>query len=242
MLTEQLGIATDPDTGTLPEALPGGRQLLLSSDFYTVYECLGRIDGVEDLWCWAHIRRYFIRAADAHSELAAWTAAWVERIAERYLAHTAITAAEVASSTHRMAVAQFRAALNTVDAERAAQTRRPELLPPAAAKVLATLDREWDGLAHHREFPELALDNNTPERALRGPVIGRRNYYGSGSVISAEISQPSLDHHSHRATGLAQPADLPHRLGPHQPRRPLRGPATHRPSTHRNDPTIEGHR
>jgi hypothetical protein len=36
-------------------------------------------------------------------------------------------------------------------------------LHPAAAKVLATLDREWDGLARHREFPELALDNNTSE-------------------------------------------------------------------------------
>jgi transposase len=188
VLTEQLGIATDPDTGALPEALPGGRQLLLSSDFYTVYQCLGRIDGVDNLWCWAHIRRYFIRAADAHPELAAWAAAWVERIAELYLAHTAITAAEVASSTRTMAVAQFRAALNTIDAERAAQTRRPELLHPAAAKVLATLNREWDGLARHREFPELALDNNTSERALRGPVIGRKNYYGSGSVISAELT------------------------------------------------------
>ena len=54
--------------------------------------------------------------------------------------------------------------------------------------MLATLDREWDGLARHREFPELALDNNTSERALRGPVVGRKNYYGSGSVISAELA------------------------------------------------------
>jgi hypothetical protein len=26
-------------------------------------------------------------------------------------------------------------------------------------KVLATLDREWEGLARHREFPALPLDN-----------------------------------------------------------------------------------
>jgi transposase len=62
------------------------------------------------------------------------------------------------------------------------------LLHPAAAKVLATLDREWDGLARHREFPDLALDNNTSERALRGPVVGRKNYYGSGSVVSAQLA------------------------------------------------------
>ncbi len=112
----------------------------------------------------------------------------MERIAALYAAHTALGAAEPASPTHTMATAQFCAALNTIDTERAAQARHPDLLHPAAAKVLATLDREWDGLARHREFPELPLDNNTSERALRGPVIGRKNYYGSGSVVSAQLA------------------------------------------------------
>ena len=30
--------------------------------------------------------------------------------------------------------------------------------------------------------------NNRSERALRGPVVGRKNYYGSGSVVSAELA------------------------------------------------------
>jgi transposase len=187
ILTEHLGIDTDDDD-KLPDALPGGRELLLSSDFYVVYQILGRVDGVDNLWCWSHIRRYFIRAGDAHPELAAWTAGWIERIAELYMAHTAMGAAEPGSSAHTWAAAQFSAALNTIDAERTAQMSHAALLHPAAAKVLATLDREWDGLARHREFPELALDNNTSERALRGPVVGRKNYYGSGSVVSAQLA------------------------------------------------------
>jgi transposase len=191
VLAEQLGIDTDDtdtDTLTLPDALPGGRQVLLSSDFYAVYQSMGRVDGVDPLWCWAHVRRYFIRAGDAHPELAAWTAGWTERIAALYAARTAIIAAAPGSAEHAMATAQFSAALNTIDAERAAQTSHAQLLHPAAAKVLATLDREWDGLARHREYPELPLDNNTAERALRGPVVGRKNYYGSGSVISAQLA------------------------------------------------------
>lgn len=188
VLTAQLGIDTDPDTGALPDTLPEGRQLLLSSDFYAVYQSMGRVDGVDNLWCWSHIRRYFIRAGDAHPELAPWTAAWVERIGALYAAHTAIAAAGPSSPAHTVAAAQFSAALNTIDAERAAQMSHSALLHPAAAKVLATLDREWDGLARHRDYPELALDNNTSERALRGPVVGRKNYYGSGSVISAELA------------------------------------------------------
>jgi transposase len=188
VLTAHLGIPVDPATGAPPEALPAGRQVLLSSDFYTVYQALGRLDGVDNLWCWAHIRRYFVRAGDAHPELAAWTAGWIERIGALYAAHTAIAAAPPASAEHTLAVAQFSAALNTIDAERSAQLSHAALLHPAAAKVLATLDREWDGLARHREFPELALDNNSSERALRGPVVGRKNYYGSGSVVSAELA------------------------------------------------------
>jgi transposase len=184
VLADQLGIDTNTDTLTLP----AGRQLLLSSDFYPVYQSLGRLEGVDNLWCWSHMRRYFIRAGDAHPELAAWTAGWVERIAALYVAHTAMAAAQPASTAHTWAAAQFSAALNGIDADRKAQTSHPGLLHPAAAKVLATLDREWDGLVRHRKFPELALDNNTSERALRGPVVGRKNYYGSGSVVSAELA------------------------------------------------------
>jgi hypothetical protein len=45
--------------------------------------------------------------------------------------------------------------------------------------------------------------NNTAERALRGPVIGRKNYYGSGSVVSAELAS-----HAWTITATAQQAGL----------------------------------
>jgi transposase len=187
VLTAQLGVVLDPDTGALPESLPGGRRLLLSSDFYTVYQSMGRMDGVDNLWCWAHIRRYFVRAGDAHPDLQAWTQAWLERIGALYRAHSALAAAP-GSPQRAQAAEQFDAALKVIDSERHAQTANAHLMHPAAVKVLATLDREWEGLTRHREFPELPLDNNTSERALRGPVVGRKNFYGSGSKTSAELA------------------------------------------------------
>ena len=39
----------------------------------------------------------------------------------------------------------------------------PGLQEPAK-KALATLDREWDGLIAHRDYPMIGLDNNTAER------------------------------------------------------------------------------
>jgi transposase len=188
VLTAQLGVVLDPDTGALPESLPGGRRLLLSSDFYTVYQSLGRMDGVDNLWCWSHIRRYFVRAGDAHpDELQAWTQAWLERIGALYRAHSALAAAP-GSPQRAQAAEQFDTALKAIDSERHAQAANAHLMHQAAVKVLATLDREWEGLARHREFPELPLDNNGAERALRGPVVGRKNFYGSGSKTSAELA------------------------------------------------------
>lgn len=32
------------------------------------------------------------------------------------------------------------------------------------------------------------MDNNTAERTIRGPIIGRKGYFGSGSIWSAELS------------------------------------------------------
>jgi hypothetical protein len=34
----------------------------------------------------------------------------------------------------------------------------------------------------------LAPDDNSSERALRGPVVGRKNHHGSGSVVSAQLA------------------------------------------------------
>ncbi len=180
VLSEHLGI--DLAAGSLE----AGRRLLLSSDFFTVYQALATVEGVDPLWCWAHIRRYFIRAGDAHAELAGWTRAWLQRIGELYLAHRALAACEGSVERERLE-AGFAAALEAIDAARH-QEAADEALHPAARRVLATLDREWEGLARHRQFPELPLDNNTAERALRAPVVGRKNYYGSGSVWAAQAA------------------------------------------------------
>jgi transposase len=184
VLDTQFGIsAADREAGALPE----GRRLVLSSDFFVVYQSLARLDGVDALWCWAHIRRYFIRAADAHTYLSPWRDAWVARIADLYVAHKAMAAAEPASTQHTTAAAAFEQALTVIDTVRRQQATGPAL-HPAAAKVLATLDREWEGLARHRDFPDLALDNNESERQLRTPVVGRKNYYGSHAEWSAHLA------------------------------------------------------
>ena len=38
------------------------------------------------------------------------------------------------------------------------------------------------------EHPEVPLDTTTAERAQRGPVVGRKNYYGSGAEWSGRLA------------------------------------------------------
>ena len=180
-------------TGQLTDDEDGGpRRLVISSDFYSVYQSAGRkADGLVNLYCWAHIRRHFVRAGDANPvQLAYWTEGWLERIRGLYAAHDELMAAwqdaaapapqEKATAATRLgdAYAAWDDALAAIDAARKEQMAAPGLQEPAK-KALATLDREWDGLALHRDYPIIGLDNNVAERAIRGPVVTRKNSGGS---------------------------------------------------------------
>ena len=169
------------------QKLADGRRLVLSTDFYVAYQSLARVEGVDPLWCWAHIRRYFIRAGDAHAQLSYWRDQWIARIADLYTAHRALAATTPGTTEHAQAGADFDTAITVMDDARREQ-QAIFSLHPAARKVLDTLDREWDGLIRHRDFPDIDLDNNAAERALRNPVIGRKNYYGSHAQWAAYLA------------------------------------------------------
>ena len=66
-----------------------------------------------------------------------------------------------------------------------------ELAAPAR-KVLRVMKSYWPGLVVFVEHPWLDLDNNAAERALRPAVVGRKNYYGSGSQWSGQLAATVL--------------------------------------------------
>jgi transposase len=55
-------------------------------------------------------------------------------------------------------------------------------------KVLQSLLDHWSGLTLFVEHPEVPMDNNWAENTIRTPVTGRKNYYGSGSIWSAQLA------------------------------------------------------
>jgi hypothetical protein len=189
VLARHVGIGED---GQLTADEDGGpRSLVISSDFYKVYESAGKkADGLVSLFCWAHVRRHFVRAGDANpQQLKYWTDAWLQRIRDLYAAHDGLMAAwqdgaapaarekEAAAARMEKAQGAWDTAITVIDEARKKQMQAPGLQEPAK-KALATLDREWYGLIAHRDYPMLSLDNSA-ERQIRGPVVTRKNAGGS---------------------------------------------------------------
>ena len=81
----------------------------------------------------------------------------------------------------------LRAAVTTFGGRGEAELAAPDL-HPARQKVRESLGNHWTGLTVFVEHPEVPMDNNTAERSERGPVVGRKNYYGSGSVWSGRLA------------------------------------------------------
>jgi transposase len=215
VLARHAGI--DEDTGQLlPDADGGPRRLVISSDFYAVYQSAGRkADGLVNLFCWSHLRRYFVRAGDANPEqLRRWSDAWLDRIRDLYAAHDELMAAwqEAAAPPVRgrqapatrleKAGEAWDAAIAVIDQTRKEQAKAPGLQEPAK-KALATLGREWDGLIAHRDYPMAGLDNNLAERTIRTPVVTRKNAGGSHNPGTASAAASAWS-----VTATAQMAGL----------------------------------
>lgn len=46
----------------------------------------------------------------------------------------------------------------------------------------------WDRLTRFVDDARIPLDNNATERAIRGPVVGRKNHYGSKSRSGTQVA------------------------------------------------------
>jgi len=170
-------------------------KVVLVCDRYSAYKCLAKAcDDLILAFCWAHVRRDFLKAARSWPELASWMFTWVDDIRELYRLNAARLEVWDPSVPMQQQPAAFvehhlnlKSHLRQMHARYEAHLHESEL-HRAKHKVLDSLRNHWDGLTVFVERPEVAMDNNTAERVLRNPVVGRKNYYGSGSVWSAHLA------------------------------------------------------
>jgi transposase len=175
----------------VPEAVLGDdARGIFNADRHTAYPAMRQVkEGQITLaLCWAHQRRDFIQAERGHPELHAWASAWLDRIGELYRLNEArLRVWQKDAGAFALADGHVRAALADMARASAAEQAQADL-PAPCRKVLESLDTHWAGLTVFVEHPAVPLDNNAAERAARGPVVGRKNYYGSGAVWAGQLA------------------------------------------------------
>ena len=161
---------------------------ILSCDRYSAYKKFARLHpGVLLAFCWAHQRRDFLVLANAYPELLSWAMGWVDAIAELYHLNALRLEAQADSAERAARQAALEQAVQRMADKRHGALADLTLAQPAA-KVLQSMEVHWPGLTVFVEHPWVPMDNNQVERDARLAVIGRKNFYGSGSQWSGQLA------------------------------------------------------
>ncbi len=134
--------------------------------------------------CWAHVRRVFIGVGKGWPELVDWAIGWLHRIRELYQINRQRLSHQPKTPEFALHDAALREAIDAMHQQATEELAQPKLREPCR-KALASLLDHWSGLTLFVDDPKIPMDNNASERAVRGPAMSRKNYYGSGSLWSA---------------------------------------------------------
>ncbi|MBV8430056.1 MAG: IS66 family transposase [Solirubrobacterales bacterium] len=162
---------------------------ILVVDRYAAYQAMAQVKAgtIVLAFCWAHVRRDFLTVARSWPDQEPWALGWVERIGALYDVNDRRLEAPRATPEFAACDQEVRGAVAAMVQQREDELAQPAL-HPARRKVLESLREHWPGLTVFVEHPEVPMDNNTAERSERGPVLGRKNYYGSGAVWSGRLA------------------------------------------------------
>jgi transposase len=174
----------------VPEShFPAEARVVLMVDRYSAYKAMAQVKlgNVVLVFCWAHVRRDFVTVGKGWPEHKEWALAWLRRI--RALDHQdrRRRRSQAGSNDFTAADVALRQTVAAMQAQANAELADPKL-PTPCHKVLTSLQEHWAGLTRFLDDRRIPLDNNASERRIRGPALGRKNYYGSGSLWSGRLA------------------------------------------------------
>jgi transposase len=133
--------------------------------------------------CWAHARRKFVEAEKSYP---AECAPILDDIGKLFAIERALAEREADVEEIERVRQESSRPLVVALGERAART--PHLANSSLGEALTYLRNQWTGLSRFLDDARLPLSTNEVERALRTPVLGRKNHYGSKSERGTEVS------------------------------------------------------
>jgi transposase len=161
---------------------------ILLVDRYSAYKSFAKKHrGIILAFCWSHARRDFIDPGKKYPAIKEWTSVWEERINRVFHLNNLRTQYPVDSREFKHEDKQIREALEIMHDTAAEELKQPRL-HYAQKGALKSLLKHWEGLTVFVEHSYIPMDNNGSERILRNPAVGRKNYYGSGTVWSGRFT------------------------------------------------------
>ena len=174
----------------VPEAhFPVAAGGVLMVDRYSAYKAMQQVKVGKLLlaFCWAHVRRDFVRVGKGYRELKEWALAWLRRIRELYRLNRLRMKHEPDCEAFAQAENALRDHVESMRLARDEELADTSLRAPCRG-ALKSLREHWGGLTLFLEDPRIPLDNNYSERLVRNPALGRKNYYGSGAEWSGRLA------------------------------------------------------
>ena len=171
------------------EHYPQDVRAFLMVDRYSAYKAMVQVKlGVVILvFCWAHVRRDFVEVGKGWPKLADWALSWLRRIRQIYRLNRQRLQHDPHSSEFQEHDAALREAVAAMHQQAVDELADKNLREPCR-KALQSLLVHWSGLTVFVDDPKIPMDNNASERTVRGPAMGRKNYYGSGSLWSVSLA------------------------------------------------------
>jgi transposase len=168
---------------------PADAHVVLMVDRDSAYKAMARVKRghVVPAFCWSHVRRDFVTVGTGWPEQNEWALAWLHRIRGLSRQDRRRRGAKADSAEFTVADAELRQTVAAMQARAGAEWADAQL-PTPGRTVLASLEEHRAGLTRFLDDPRIPLDNNASERPVRGPALGRKNYYGSGALWSGRLA------------------------------------------------------
>ena len=168
---------------------PAPAEMVLVVDRYAAYKAMAQVHSgqVSLAFCWAHVRRDFVKLGKGWPERKSWALDWLHRIRKLYLYQQRRLAHEPGSAEYVIADTALRNLVVKIHDQARAESTSPRL-PASCRNALESLLEHWEGLTRFLDDLRIPLDNNGSERQIRGPALGRKNYYGSGALWSGRLA------------------------------------------------------
>jgi len=166
----------------------GGYEGIAVVDGYAVYEVLARAGpGLRLAHCWAHTRRKFDEVKEHYPQACSEILSLISELYEVERSVPGRFPGDEETQQLRLRLRQERSKPILQRIWDWAIIQRGLPRSEFGKAVRYTLER-WEKLTLFVDNPLVPLDNNHAERALRGPVVGRKNHYGSRSKRGTEVA------------------------------------------------------